>query len=74
MSMPQVYLAERNEASFPKGFIHASRIEPFSSHQKAVTYLSRLYPKAHFDRLVDTTTVVDDDGSTVGWITKKFVQ
>lgn len=71
--MKQVYLTEETETSFTKG-IKASGLKTFSSHQKAVTYLTSLFPAARFHRLIDTTTAVDKDGSTVGWITKKHVQ
>ncbi len=66
MSMPQVYLTETSGTE--------GDLLVFSSRQKAITALVRIYPSAIMYGEDKGKTSVTVDGTTVGWITKKMVQ
>lgn len=69
MSMPQVYLFEPVNCSAAVSL----SMEVFSSQWKAISHCNREFAKPNFSTSTQCTTV-SVDGTTVGWITKKFVQ
>ena len=63
--MKQVYLANMAKGS--------NAIQVFSSRWKAIAHFNRALCEPDFEQDEEITTV-SVAGSTVGWITKKFVQ